>query len=116
MFIYPIFVRGESGSGTEGKGFAGKEIGDRMPLVRHGQFDFLLGISGIADDDHGLFLIGVLDIMHFGIERTGELFSSAQMSGLAIRLEEFGHGSAGCIRRLEIHDVVVEEIDRGEIA
>ena len=59
MFIYPIFVGCESGSGTEGEGFAGKEIGDRMPLMRHGQFDFLLGISGIADDNHGMFFLKV---------------------------------------------------------
>lgn len=115
MFIYPIFVGCEGGGCAEGEGFAGEEIGDGVSLMRHRQFDLLIGVRGIADHDHGLLLIGILDIGHLGVERTGDLFASAEVRRLAVGFEQVLHRRAGCIVRREIHNVIVKEIDSGHV-
>ncbi len=107
MFIDPIFVGCEGGGCTEGEGLAGEQIGDGVSL--------LIGVRGIADHDHGLFLIGILDIRHLGVERTGELFASAEMRRLAVGFEQIFHRRAGRIVRREIHNVIVKEIDSGHV-
>ena len=87
MFIDPIFVGCEGCCGAEGEGLAGEQIGDGVSLMRHRQFDLLIGVRCIADHDHGLFLIGILDIRYLGVERTGDLFASAEVRRLAVGFE-----------------------------
>ena len=115
MFIYPIFVGCEGCCGAEGEGLAGEQIGDGVSLMRHRQFYLLIGVRGIADHDHGLFLIGILDIGNLGVERTGDLFASAEVRRLTIGFEQILHRRAGRIVRREIHNVIIEEIDSGHV-
>ena len=115
MFIDPIFIGCEGCCGAEGEGFAGEEICDGVSLMRHRQFDLLIRVGGVADHDHTLLLIGILDIRHLGVERTGDLFASAEVRRLAIGFEQVLHRRAGRIVRREIHNVIIEEIDSGHV-
>ena len=116
MFIYPIFVGCEGCCGAEGEGFAGEEIGDGVSLMRHRQFDLLIRVGGVAYHDHGLLFISILDIRHLGVERTGELFAAAEVRRLAVGFEQVLHCRASRIVRLEIHYIVIKEIDSRHVA